>query len=159
MVVPPGRPVCRGNGLMKEIEAQIEGLRTSPRARRALQARVWNHLSKRSTRYGHRGHGSRRPLGEASVCSNDSAESFGSKGSVEAGGIEGQPDNYGSWKERSASTSVPRTDTGSPHEGGGGVGPSPPGKAVEPSSVSERVAAQALHAQEVLRRRRCVHMT
>lgn len=139
---------------MKEIETQIAGLRASPRARRALEARVWHHLSKRSKRYSHRGRGRQRSLDDAtSACSNDSAGSIGSLGSVEAGGVEGQPDDGGSWRERSTSTNVQRGDVGSAQ----GVGWSTSRKAVGQASVSERVAAQTLHAQEVLRRRRCVH--
>lgn len=142
------RPVCRGNGLMKEIEAQIEGLRTSPRARRALEARVWNHLSKRSKPYGH---GRRIPLDDASVYTNDSVESVGSVGSVETGRAEGQPDD---WQERVTDSSVQRRDNGPTHLGG----ESTSRKTAEQAGVSERVAAQAMHAQEVLRRRRCVHV-
>lgn len=135
---------------MKEIDAQIEDLRASPRARRALKARVCHHLSKRSKRYSRRGRGRRRPRDDSSVCSNDSAGSIGSSGSVELGGAEDQAHDCGSsWQERSAGTMMQRTDVGSAH-GGGSVARKPP----EQASVSERVAAQTLHAQEVLRRRR-----
>lgn len=142
-------PVPRGSGFMKEIEAQIEDLRGSPHARRALEARVWHHLSKRSRRYGHRGggRGRRRPRDDPSVCSNDSAGSVGSDGSIEARGVEGRTDDCSSGKDRSLSPNI-----GPAY---GGVG-STSRKAVEHTSVSERVAAQTLHAQQVLRRRRCV---
>lgn len=133
---------------MREIDAQIQDLRTSPRARRALEARVCHHLSKRSNRYGRRGRG-------RSVCSTDSVGSIGSNGSVEAGGAEGQADDHSNWQERSTSTIAQRRDVGSAHGGGGSTSR----KTAEQASVSERVAAQTLHAQEVLQRRRCVNVS
>lgn len=139
---------------MKEVEAQIEDLRASPRARRALEARVWHHLSKRSKRYSHRGRGRRRPLGDSSVGSNDSAGSIGSNGSVEVGGAEGLGEDCSIWQERSKVAIVQHRDVGPGHGGPGGGLTSR--KAMEQASLSERVAAQTLHAQDVLRRRRCV---
>eukprot|EP00752_Nemacystus_decipiens_P015606 g13929.t1 len=146
---PGGYQTVAANSLMKEIDAQIEDLRGSPRARRALEARVWRHLSKRSKRHGdhRRGHGRRRPLDDSSACSNDSAGSNGSDGSIEVG----QGDGRSNWKERSPSTMAQGRNIGSAHGGAGSWR-----KAAEQARVSERVAAQKLHSQEVLRRRRAI---
>lgn len=144
---------------MKEVEAQIAGLRASPRARRALEARVWHHLSKRSKRYARRGRGRGNSLDDGSVGSNDSAGSVASNGPF-AEAVGGQPDGDGGdgcWQEGSSSTSVQRGDV-SPGHGQRGTRERPaPVKAVDSAAASERVAAQALRAQQVLLRKRCVH--
>lgn len=158
---------------MKGVEAQIAGLRASPRARRALEARVWHHLSKRSKRYTRRGRGRGRgkTLDDGSVGSNDSAGSAASNGNGgpaegpgQGKGVGGHSDDVGPAEEfvstgTGTKNGAQRGDASPASHGQAGSRERPAaGKAVESASasVSERVAAQALHAQEVLRRKRCV---
>ncbi len=131
---------------MKGVEAQIAGLRASPRARRALEARVWHHLSKRSKRYTGHGRGRGKALDDGSVGSNDSAGSAASNGGPAEGLGQGQGGLFddGGPAEGFASIGGHRGDASPAHGQGGSQERPPPGK------------AQALHAQEVLRRKRCV---
>lgn len=140
---------------MKEMEAQIADLRASPRARRALEARVWHHLSKRSKRPNRCGRRRRKVPDDGSVGSNDSVGSAASNATAELGGQGDMLDDGSGWHERSVGvTSMQRRDIGSTHGGKGLLGRSMTGKLAESASASNRVAAQTLRTQEVQRRKR-----
>lgn len=134
------------------MEAQIADLRASPGARRALESRVWHHLSKRSKRPNRQGRGQGKAPDDGSIGSSDSAESAAFYATAELGGERDIPHDGSGWQERSAgNTSIQGRDTRSAN---GGKGRSMTGKAAESPSVSERAAAQLLRTQEVQRRKR-----
>lgn len=142
--------------MLKEMESQIADLRASPRARRALEERVWRHLSKRSRRPNRRDHRRMNASDDGSVGINDSAGSLGYNDTAEIGRPGDISDNGTGWHERPAggTSSMQRRDFGPVHGGKGLQGRSATGKLGELASLSERAAAQTLRTQEVQRRKR-----
>ncbi|CAB1121231.1 unnamed protein product [Ectocarpus sp. CCAP 1310/34] len=168
MRLPPhgGHQNTATSGVTKEIEAQITDLRACPHARRALEARVRQYFSKRSKRYNRcDGGGGRKPSGDgSSIGSNELVGSAGiSTATTEPAG-QGVPHDDGSnscWqqhKEQATYTKAHRLGTRGFGTGGGGgaAGQSVSGRAAGPVSASDRLAAQTLRAQEVLRRKRAI---
>ncbi|CAM9143315.1 unnamed protein product [Ectocarpus fasciculatus] len=168
---PGGYQNTATSGVTKEVEAQIADLRASPHARRALEARVRQHFSKRSKRYNRRGGGGggggRKPLGDGGSIGIGSNESVGSGGASTATtepagqGVSHDDGSNSGWQqhqEQSADTKAHRLGTRGFGTGGGGghAGQSVSGRVVESVSASDRSAAQTLRAQEVLRRKRAI---
>lgn len=151
--------------MTREVEAQIADLRASPHARRALEARVRQHFSKRSKRYNRHGGGGggRKPLGDGgSIGSNESVGGVGASTATTESAGQGVSHDDGSnsgWQqhqEQSTDTKAHRLGTRGFGTGGGGghAGQSVSGRVAESVSASDRSAAQTLRAQEVLRRKR-----
>ncbi|CAM9151212.1 unnamed protein product [Ectocarpus sp. 12 AP-2014] len=164
---PGGHQNTATSGVTKEMEAQIADLRACPHARRALEARVRQHFSKRSKRYNRcgGGGGGRKPSGDgSSIGSNDVVGSAGGPTATTEPVGQGVPHDDGSnscWqqhKEQATDTKAHRLVTRGFGTGGGGgaAGQSVSGRAAEPVSASDRLAAQTLRAQEVLRRKRAI---
>ncbi|CAM9869137.1 unnamed protein product, partial [Scytosiphon promiscuus] len=164
---PGGYQNAASNGMMKEMEAQIACLRSSPQARRVLEARVSHHLSRRSKRYDRRDHQRRdNPVDDQDVgdcCDKSFAD--GSAGAVERWGYVDDDNSRGHrGKERSAgsrsSSSQQRRRAGQASHNGWrraqGKFMIKSGKSAEAPGVGVRMATQTLRAQAVLRRKRAI---
>lgn len=133
-------PNFRQNDISREIEEHLANLRASPRERQALAKRVMHHLSKESKH--HTRHNGAPPSGEGdmSLGSNESVGSLTSDGELTQG------------RRKKRSTHSRRKGRRS----GAVVGSTRRrlSASTRASEASERVLAQALHAQDVVRRKR-----
>ncbi|CAM9161347.1 unnamed protein product [Ectocarpus sp. 12 AP-2014] len=158
---PGGHQNTATSGVTKEMEAQIADLRARPHARRALEARVRQHFSKRSKRYNRcAGGGGRKPSGDGSnIGSNEFVGSAGnSNATIEpvGQGVSHDDRSNSGWqhhKEQATDTKAHRLGTRGFGTGGGGGAA---GQSVSGRPAEDRLAAQTLRAQEVLRRKRAI---
>lgn len=152
---------------MKEMETQIADLRSSPRARRALESRVVRHLSRRSKRYERSD--DRRTNGpgdspEGGACCDDSFATTSAGAGERWGDADDENSSGGCRKERSAGggSNAGQERRRAGHASRKGLKQAQgklmlkSGKAPETPGVGTRTVAQALRAQAVLRRKRCV---
>lgn len=149
---------------MKEMEAQIAGLRSSPRARRALEARVSHHLSRRLKRYNRHAHERRDDPEDNEDGSTRCDDSFADESAGRWGNADDDSSSGGCRKENSAGSSSNagqqrRRACHTSRKGwrrAQGKFMLKSGKPAEAPDVGARMATQTLRAQAVLRRKRFV---
>ena len=138
----PDIPIFRQNDITREIEEHLANLRASPRERHALEERVLHHLSKESKHCAR--HDGAPPSGEGdmSLFSNDSVGSLTSDGELTQG-RKNKRSTHHRRKGRRGGAVVDATR-----------------RRLSASTRAEEasgwILAQALHAQDVVRRKRCL---
>lgn len=136
----PDMPVFRKNDITREIDEHLANLRASPRERQALEDRVLHHLSKESKHRARHDGGLPSGEGDMSLCSNDSVGSLTSDGELTQGRRRKRC-THRRRKGRRDCTVVGATRRRL-------------SASARASEASERILAQTLHAQDVVRRKR-----